>query len=183
MARKLLHPWAKYRSNAGFTQSEVASYLSVSRHYVIRLEQSLFWRPPSEILIKLGELYGIELGAFEESYYSFVRLKREEFGGAHLAFEQVFSDWDMYDSEGYKGRKHPLVFYREAYELSRMGLCKGLCLHYDPISEWEMNKQRGIPDQLKEACEEIKWDWTPLATAVADWRRRGRADAINRIYG
>jgi len=57
-----------------------------------------------------------------------------------------------------------------------MGLCKALCLHYDPITEWEQNKQRQIPDQLVNACEDMQWNWQPLAAAVADWRRNGYAN-------
>jgi transcriptional regulator with XRE-family HTH domain len=175
MPVKSLHPWAKYRRAAGFTQDSVADVLSVSRHYVIRLEQSLFTSPPKSISIKLSELYGIELGIFEASYYAFVRFKREEFAGKHGSFEKFFTD-------PYIFKKHPLEFYRDAYSLSRMGLCKGLCLHYDPISEYEKNKQREVPDQLKEACEEIGWDVKPLRRAVADWRTSGRADATRSIY-
>jgi hypothetical protein len=103
------------------------------------------------------------------SYYDYVRSTREEFAKSHNSFAVLVPTLVI-------NRKHPLVLYRENYELSRMGLCKGLCLHYDPITEYEANKQREVPEQLKEACEEMKWDWQPLADAVAVWRRLGYAD-------
>ncbi len=147
---KISHPWARYRRNMGLTQSSVADRVGVTRHYIIRLEQSLFWHPPDSLLVRLAILYDIELGEFEALFGSGLR---------SLV-------WD----------KHPLVIYRERHGLSRMGLCKGLCLHYDPVSEYEANKQRDIPAQLVEACDDIKWDYQPLVSAVAEWRISGRAD-------
>ncbi len=169
---KISHPWARYRRNMGLTQSSVADRVGVTRHYIIRLEQSLFWHPSDSLLVRLSILYDIELGEFEESYYRYVRDTREEFARTHSSFEALFGSglrslvWD----------KHPLVIYRERHGLSRMGLCKGLCLHYDPVSEYEANKQRDIPAQLVEACDDIKWDYQPLVSAVAEWRISGRAD-------
>jgi hypothetical protein len=111
------------------------------------------------------------------SYYDYVRETREEFAKTHQSFVAVLGrEFGYLGSLDYTGRLHPLVHYRDAYEMSRMGLCKGLCLHYDPITEYEGNNQRDVPEQLKEACEEMKWDWQPLARAVADWRKNGYAD-------
>lgn len=170
MSNRYSHPWARYRSVAGFTQAEVAERLGVTRHYIIRLEQSLFWHPPDSLMVKLAGLYDIELGEFEMQYYNYVRKQREAFGREKVSFKEFFL------GEAVFLKIHPLVRYRAAWELSRMGLCKAICLHYDPISEYEMNKQRDVPEQLKEACEEMKWDWEPLAEAVAQWRRLGYAD-------
>lgn len=169
---KISHPWARYRRNAGFTQAEVADRMHVTRHYIIRLEQSLFWHPTDSLMVKLAMLYDVELGEFEESYYRFVRDTRETFAKTHSSFESLFGS----GLRPLVFNKHPLVIYRERHGLSRMGLCKGLCLHYDPISEYEANKQREIPAQLIEACEEIKWSYAPLVRAVAEWRISGRAD-------
>lgn len=169
--KKRKHPWARYRELAGFTQESAAASLGVTRHYVIRLEQSLFWHPPDSLLVKLGMLYGCDLDEFEMGYYNYVREQREVFAKTHKSFGEFFQ------SESYKvGRLHPLASYRRQYELSRMGLCKALCLHYDPISDYEHNKHRDVPEQLKNACDEMNWDWSYIATAVAKWRSLGYAD-------
>ena len=67
--RKNSHPWAKWRRAAGLTQAQVAERLNVTRHYIIRLEQSLFWHPPDSLMARLAALYQIELGTFEMGYY------------------------------------------------------------------------------------------------------------------
>lgn len=165
------HPWAKFRRAAGFTQEEAADRIGVTRRYMIMLEQSLYWHPPDSTMIKLAGLYQIELGTFEMAYYEFVRTKREEFAKTHESFKKHYESKERVFS-----KIHPLVEYRTFYELTRMGFCKALCLHYDPISEYEHNKQRHVPDQLKAAFEEINWDWTTLGDAVSQWRRLGYAD-------
>jgi len=173
---KTIHPWAKYRQAAGFTQSAAADRVGVTRHMLIRLEQSLFWNPPDSLTVRLAMLYEIELSTFEEAYYQYVDDRREAFAKLHKPFEETFEFYQAYGSHGYSAKQHPLVFYRDRYEFTRMGLCKALCLHYDPITEYEQNKQRAIPDQLVDACEDMQWDWQPLAAAVADWRKLGYAN-------
>ena len=172
MVTKTVHPWAKYRKSAGFTQAQAADRVGVTRHMIIRLEQSLFWHPPQDsVLVKLSTLYDIELGTFEMAYYQYVRDRREEYAKTHKDFDTILAKREF-------PKLHPLVEYRSFYELSRMGLCKAICLHYDPISEWEMNKQRSIPDQLKEACEEMQWSTELLEDEVSKWRRFGYADKL-----
>lgn len=143
---------------------------------MIRLEQSLFWHPPDHLTVKMSQLYEIELGIFEEGYYEFVRKQRDEFRKTHKSFASVFGMVELED-DIYRGRVHPIIHYRSQYELSRMGLCKALCLHYDPITEYEQNKQREVPEQLKEACNEMGWSWDAISDAVSLWRRLGYADA------
>lgn len=176
------HPWAKYRQAAGFTQAEIASRLNVSRHYLLRLERSLFSDPPRLTTVQLALWYGIELSTFEESYYQYVRTTREEFASNHVEPEIIFNDEGHYDNEGYFLKVHPLVAYRVYYDLSRMAFCTGLCLHYDTVTEFEKNKIRALPDQIKEAFAEINWSWIALGTAVADWRRRGNADKSSPVH-
>jgi transcriptional regulator with XRE-family HTH domain len=166
------HPWGRYREQAGFTQSEVAELTGNTRHYIIRLEQGLFWHPPDSLLVRLAGLYKIDLATFEASYYEYVHETRLKFSKEYSPFALFFEhDLDNVD------RRHPLVTYREYYGLSRAGLCKGLCLHYGLISDYEANKQRDLPEQLQEACDEIKWGTTALVNAVAEWRKSGRADS------
>jgi transcriptional regulator with XRE-family HTH domain len=167
------HPWGRYREQAGFTQSEVAELTGNTRHYIIRLEQGLFWHPPDSLLVRLAGLYKIDLGTFEASYYEYVRETRSRFAKEYESFSGYFGILPR----PYNKIEHPLVRYRLANNLSRAGLCKGLCLHYGLISDYEANKQRDLPEQLQEACDEIKWDTTALVNAVAEWRKSGRADS------
>lgn len=164
------HPWGRYREIAGYTQEEVADLTGNTRHYIIRLEQSLFWHPPDSLLVKLAGLYKIDLSTFEESYYQYVRETRERFAKEYVTLERFCTTF--YPSNDLR---HPLEAYRGFVGLSRAGLCKGLCLHYGLVTDYEHNKQREIPEQLQEACDEIKWDTAPLISAVQDWRRSGRS--------
>lgn len=163
------HPWVKHRSRVGFTQLEVAEYLMVTRQYVIRLEQSLFHEPPGDILLMLAQLYTISPGELAAEYGAFVKTQREEFRSEYQSFKEVLT-------EDYRGLVHPLKYYRESQSLSRMAFCKGLCLDYGPISDYETNKQRAIPMIIKLAAEEVNWNYEPLELAVKNWRRDGRAD-------
>jgi DNA-binding XRE family transcriptional regulator len=163
------HPWATRREQAGFTQENVSLELKVNRQTVIRLEQSLFHQPSVEVLTKLGELYAAPVGDLIEEYNEYVKEQRGEFAGRHPDFSVMVN---------YSGLKHPLVAYRESLGLSRMGLCRGLCLDYYPLFQYEANKQRGLPLELKRACEDMKWDWTKLDREVVLWRLSGRANKL-----
>lgn len=166
------HPFALRRYRASLTQVDLAERLGVTRHMVIRLEQGLFRLPPDHITQELAEIYGVEQWELIGEYRDWQREKRLEFKRKNPSFKEVFG------TEHYLGPEHPLTYYREKLGLSRIGLCKGLCLHPDPITDWEHNKQRGVPSSLKEACGVVFWDYTPLETAVTEWRMDGRADAI-----
>ncbi len=172
--KKKYHPWARYRHSVGLTQEEVANKLYVTRHYVIRLEQSLYSDPDRLLVLKLAEMYGVEVGIFQEAYYQYVRDTREEFAKTHESFETYFRYGNPFP------KLHPLISYRRSYDLSRMGFCKGLCLHYNPMSNWEVNDQRHIPEQLIAACKEINWKTEPLDEMMRNWRHDGYADAIHR---
>ena len=166
------HPFAVRRTKANLTQVDLADLLSVTRHMVLRLEQGLFSYIPPGILRELSGIYLCTTAELEMEYRGFVNEKRDEFKRTHPSFKEIFAD------QNYTGDEHPLIYYRETLKLSRIGLCKGLCLHPDPITDWEHNKQRGVPAQLKQACSDIYWDYAPLESAVAMWRMDGRADAI-----
>lgn len=167
------HPWAEYRRKAGFTQLQVADRLDVTRHYIIRLEQSLYWHPTDSLLARLAILYGVDLDEFEMSYYDYVRDRRKTFRVLHKPFEDALE-------LPYLMVEHPLVRYRLSYGYSRVRLCKELCLHPDNIRDYEINEQRHIPEQLAVACEEMEWQVEPLEHAVSDWRRSGNADKLKR---
>lgn len=167
------HPWAEYRRKAGFTQLAVSERFGFTRHYVIRLEQSLFWHPPDSLVVKLAILYGVDLDEFEMSYYSYVDDRRASFKALHKPFEDAI---DL----PYLEVNHPLLSYRMSYGYSRMRLCKELCLHQDNIRDYELNLQRAAPEQLVVACEEMGWKIEPLEHAVSDWRINGNADKLKR---
>lgn len=116
-------------------------------------------------------IYGVDLDEFEMSYYDFVKDKRRTFKALHKEFEEVFTF-------PYALRMHPLVYYRQMYNYSRVGLCKALCLHQDNVRDYELNLQRGVPEQLVYALEEMGWKVEPLEHAVSDWRTSGNADKL-----
>lgn len=164
------HPWATRRERIGLTQELVAFELNVNRQTVIRLEQSLFHQPSEEVLTKLGEIYAAPIGELIEEYNTFVKTKRGEFAGRYPNFHQL---------NNYTGFEHPLVAYRESIDLTRLGFCRALCLDYGPISDYENNKQRGIPLELIRACSDMMWDYAPLEEQVVLWRQSGRADKVS----
>lgn len=165
----MIHPWATFRESKGFSQQFIADQLDVSRHYVIRLEQGLFANSPDHVLNKLSDLLEVSNDELHATYHLYRHDTREEFGRSYADFSYL---------KNYAGAVHPLVDYRERNKLSRIGLCKGLCLHPDPINDYEKNKQRGVPRDLIVACNEISWDYGHLENAVTEWRISGRADAI-----
>lgn len=160
------HPWAVLRRQRGFTQLEIASILGIERLSVIRLEQGMFGHVNKEVLLKLAKVYDAPEGLLLQEYRGFQRETRQHFAATH-------NDWRLL--RNYTGRKHPLIYYRTYYELSRNGLCRGLCLDYGPISEYETNRQRTIPEIIKIASEDMRWDWTALESAVLEWRASGRS--------
>lgn len=160
-----MHPWARIREDRCLTQLEVSSILNVTRQTVIRLEQSLFHSPSEVILKELSCLYEVSEQELIEEYNEYVQQTREKFGEKYPNFNMLHS---------YNGNQHPLVYYREEVDLTRMGLCKGLCLDYGPVADFEYNKQRAIPEGLIVACQDIGWDYGILEKAVKRWRVKWR---------
>lgn len=167
----MIHPWTTRRKAAGITQLEMADLLGVSRHMVIRLEQSLYHEPSAMILGNLETVLNENGQILRREYLEYVQDMRTLFKVDHLNFKDFFRN-------GYSGTTHPLVYYRLSYDLSRMGFCKGLCLDYGPITDYEHNKQRGLPLELKLASESIGWEYVDLEEAVTIWRADGRADRL-----
>ena len=161
------HPWAKMRRDVNLTQMEVAALLNIERLSIIRYEQGMFGHLSDDLVDSLSQIYKIDQDLLIMEYRGFQRLKRLEFAGEHKRWRDIL--------RGYEGLKHPLVFYREVYDLSRNQLCKQLCLDYGPISRYEANKQREIPLALKIASEDMHWDYTGLESAVLEWRSSGRS--------
>ena len=159
----MTHPWAQIREDRCLTQLEVAGHLKVTRQTVIRLEQGLFHAPSSEVLKELEDLYGVN--DLLESYSEYVKNTRED-------FREQYSDFSRLKT--YLAPAHPLESWRLDQRLSRMGLCKGLCLDYGPVADYEYNKQRATPESLSVACKEIGWDLAPLEEAVKRWRIKWR---------
>jgi transcriptional regulator with XRE-family HTH domain len=166
MMTDTVHTWASYRVNSGYTQQGIADKIGVSRHMIMRLEQGLFAEPPRRFLDLLGFYYDVPTSDLIKSYHALVKHKRETYSVEYRSFSDVL--------KGYIGFTNPLVYYREVQNLSRIGFCKRMCLHPDPIRDYEINMQRGIPLQLINACNSIQWDYAPLESAVTEWRISGR---------
>lgn len=157
------------RLAVNLTQQEVGNYLDIDRLSVIRYEQGMFGHLSDELVDSLSQLYRVDQDLLIMEYRGYQREQR-------LRFKEGHADWRLV--KDYKGLKHPLVHYRENYGLSRNGLCKGLCLDYGPISNYEMNKQRAVPESIKIASVDAHWDWTYLESAVLEWRASGRSSGI-----
>lgn len=165
-----MHPWAWYRIKRQLTQAEAASEIGIERLSIIRFEQGMFNNINTETLAELAELYRVDSDELLEVYHEYQQTQRQEFSSTHEDWRTIL--------RGYEGQAHPLIHYREYYELSRNELCKELCLDYSPISDYETNKQRGIPLILREVSEEIHWDYTALESAVLEWRASGRSSKV-----
>lgn len=161
------HPWARFRRAANMTQQEVANHLNIDRLSVLRYEQGMFGHLSDELLSSLSQIFKQDETLLLMEYRGYQREQRQEFATTHLAWKYLLSKYD--------GKLHPLVYYRNYYELSRNALCKGLCLDYGPVSNYERNVQRAIPDAIKIASEDIRWDYTGLESAVLEWRASGRS--------
>lgn len=165
MVTTLVHPWAFRRKSLRITQLGLAVQLDVTRHMVLRLEQGLFPHPPSNLLVKLGVLWKVDTSVLRQEYSDYQHNSRKHFRDNYTNFDHLWN---------YEGETHPLQYWREEQELSRIGFCKGLCLHESGINDYEKNKMRHIPVQLTEALEEINWDPLSLTTAVSTWRIKWR---------
>lgn len=166
------HHWSTLRRAAELTQAQVASELGVERLTIIRYEQGMFGHVSQEILDRLSDLYRTEQETLLVEYQLYQVTQRQIWTIDHKPWRDV-----LYK---YEGLKHPLEAYRNFYGISRNHLCKGLCLDYGPISDYEKNTQRSIPDIIKRASEQIKWDWAYLESTVLEWRADGRS-STNRI--
>lgn len=164
----MMHPWAKMRRKRNLTQVEVGNILGMDRLSVIRYEQGMFGHLSDSLIDSLSDLYKEDADLLILEYRGYQRLTR-------LAFAEQYPDWKFV--RGYTGLDHPLIYYRNNIGLSRNALCKGLCLDYGPVSEYEANKQRSLPLSIKVASEDMRWDWTILDSAVSEWRSSGRSSA------
>lgn len=161
------HPWSILRSRAGDSQAELADMLNITRHSVLLIESGVL-NPSLEHSIAVAEWYDVPLETLLSEYRMFISWKRIEFADKYNDFSIL---------EGYSGMTHPLVYWRRNQSLSRIGMCKGLCISQGPINEYENNRRRGVPGDFEEAIMEIGWDLEWLNEAVKEWRLSGRADA------
>lgn len=162
----MTHKWILYRRRTGLSQERLAELLDVSRHYVIRLEQGIYRRPSKETLAKLASILRVTEAQLLSDYFEFQREKRKEFAEKFENFNSLTA---------YSGTKHPLVYWRETQGLSRIGLCKELCIHQDSLRDYELQLQTHIPEQLEEALNQINWPIETLVNAVREWKLSGRA--------
>lgn len=161
------HPWAKFRRAANLTQQQVGTMLNIDRLSVIRYEQGMFGHLSDALIDSLSRIYKIDQDLLIMEYRGYQRETRLEFAANHANWRIILS--------GYVGTTHPLIHYRLFYGLSRNALCKGLCLDYGPVSNYEANKARAIPAALVQASEDMHWDYTGLESAVIEWRASGRS--------
>ena len=158
---------ASLRRDRGYTQVFVADRLNIGRQMLMRMEQGLYTDLPHSA--QLGRIYDVTEDEILRLYKEHVARTRERFSLKYPSFRDVLS--------GYSGAIMPLTYYRNHLQLTQIGFCKGLCVHPDPIRDYELNQQRGIPAQLIIACNAISWDYGALESAVVEWRVEGRADA------
>lgn len=158
------------RREVNLTQAEVGNLLSIERLSIIRYEQGMFGHLSDELVDRLSQLYRVEPGLLIMEYRGYQRESRLEFASEHTNWREAL--------RGYTGYTHPLVYYRNGYELSRNQLCKQLCLDYGPISKYEANKARTLPAALRIASEDMRWDYTGLESAVIEWRASGRSSRV-----
>lgn len=158
------------RREVNLTQAEVGNLLSIERLSIIRYEQGMFGHLSDELLDSLSQIYKVDQDLLIMEYRGYQRESRLEFAAQHTNWREAL--------RGYEGYTHPLIYYREAYELSRNQLCKHLCLDYGPISKYEANVQRALPEALRIASEDMRWDYTGLESAVIEWRASGRSSFI-----
>lgn len=163
-----MHPWTRFRRDVNLTQAAVGNALNIDRLSVIRYEQGMFGHLSDVLIGQLADIYKVDPDLLILEYREYQRLTRLEFKFAGNPSWRYVS--------GYQGRAHPLIYYRDAAGLlSRNALCRGLCLDYGPVSNYEANKQREIPQAIKVASEDIGWDWAYLESAVLEWRASGRS--------
>jgi len=162
-----MHPWARYRRGVNLTQQQVGQELNIDRLSVIRYEQGMFGHLSDALVDSLSQLYKVDEDLLILEYRGYQREMRQWFAA-------IYPNWHSLSS--YKGTHHPLIYYRtNITSLSRNQLCKGLCLDYGPVSNYEANKQRSLPVSLKIASEDAHWDWAYLESAVNEWRADGRS--------
>lgn len=158
---------ASLRRSKNLTQIEVAGVLGITRHMLMRIEQGIY----TDLVHyeELANIYEMEVEELQKLYRKQVQNTRDQFALKYPDFKTVLKD--------YSGTIMPLTFYRNTLQLTQIGFCKGLCVHPDPIRDYELNEQRGIPMQLVIACNSVSWDYGALESAVVDWRISGRANA------
>lgn len=161
-----MHPWAKMRRDVNLTQANVGAALGIDRLSVIRYEQGMFGHLSDDLVDALCSLYKVDADLLVMEYRGYQRETRQSFKENHEPFTVL---------KNYVGKEHPLVHYRWFYSISRNQLCRGLCLDYGPVSNYESNTQRSVPEAIKIASEDMGWDWTYLEGAVSEWRSSGRS--------
>jgi len=132
---------------------------------VIRLEQSLFPEPPPKLLNEISNWLEIPTAQLLAEYHAYVKETRLEFAELHSSFTKRLDNYPLISLD-----MAPLVYYREAEGLTRMGLCKGLCLHQDSVRDYELNLQKSLPAQLISACDLLGWNYAIIEDLTQLWR-------------
>lgn len=170
MTRRLAlleHPWAEIRKSKGMSQASLAASLDVSKEHVGRVEQGVFRKAPAEIITYLSVTFNINYTYLEESYYEYQLNTRKLFAEKYQSYMDVRpTDWS-----------NPIEAYYKSQGLSRVGLCKGWCVHPASLADYQKNRQRNAPADVKRAFKVMSginngWDIEQLEIDMDKWRKR-----------
>jgi hypothetical protein len=131
------------------------------------LEQGVFSRPSEAVLHYLSEAADIPEAQLIREYYQYQRNTRR-------AFRDRFPDYSKTKELSTAVADlslHPLTRYYTTHGLSRIGVCKGWCVHPFSFEQYEKNKQRSVPDDIQAAWFMMGWDLRELRADVDRWRR------------
>lgn len=166
----LVHPWTGHRRSTGLSQRALAGLCGVSEQVVLRLEQGLFTKPSPSVMNILSDLCDLSPRLLRLEYVNYQHDTRQMFRtkfpsySAHRLNPPAVADPSL----------HPLRDYYTSNGISRIGICKGWCVHPAPLTKYEENKQRSVPTEVARAWSEMGWDVEDLIEDVDRWRREYR---------
>ncbi len=139
----MTNPYKSRREELGYTQTSLAAVAGLSRHYITRVEQGLYYTPSPKLATALQSNY-LEL---LDAYHSWQRLSRSR---NHAPVAEGISKF-LTSVQFPRPGRHPHVALRTCISPSQIGFCVLLKVQNSRVNAYESGTTTALPGFLREA--------------------------------
>ena len=142
------NPIVEARLEKSMTSNMLAKNLGLSRQYLSRAEQGTYTSLNPQLTRWVAQSLSVHPRSVEDKYRSFQHHKRT------ATVEELAPH--ILRRNGAEAEHLTFERWRNGYWQSPLAFAVGMCLHPDSVQKYEEGIQRGMPQQIKMALEQVK---------------------------
>ena len=159
---EVINPIVEARLDQAMTSNSLAKKLGLSRQYMSRAEQGTYTSLNPQLIKWVAESQGIHPRSVEDKYRRFQHHKRID------TVDEVQPH--ILRRNGSEAEHLTFERWRSGYWTSPLAFAVAFCVHPDSVQKYEEGIQRGMPQQIKIALEQVKLlepDWEATTTGAS----------------